>query len=278
MADFNSKEYSRLRSIARKRIERAAAAGAAAPVHIPTVKEARASADPGQYMQAVQRFLSSPGSKLSNVRKDDNITFTQFNPTPQPPATKRKSKYASEEDRLARRREQKRRSKAKRAVERAAADEKEARKKVGYLRALETVTAKWKEAGVDIANWLGVLSPAKAKAFADYMEYRFSQGDYKNRYTIDTFVRDFGELVKANYNFKDIQGDFDAFLGRQKQMAKDAENTNKYGLTEDEVDSAWRRFVKKKSDEEKENDSPVEKVVKAAGKKLLKKLVKGVLS
>ena len=90
MADFNAKEYSRLRSIARKRIERAAAAGAAAPVHIPTVKEARASADPGQYMQAVQRFLSSPGSKLSNVRKDDNITFTQFNPTPQPPATKRK--------------------------------------------------------------------------------------------------------------------------------------------------------------------------------------------
>lgn len=277
MSDFNSKEYSRLRSIARKRIERAAAAGAAAPVHIPTVKEVRASADPGPYMAAVQRFLASPGSKLSNVRKDEAITFTKFNPTPEPPVTK-KSKYKSEADRLARRREQKRRSKAKRAVERAAADEKEARKKVGYLRALETVTAKWKEQGVDISNWLGVLSPAKAKAFVDYMEYRFSQGDYKNRYTIDTFVRDFGELVKSNYNFKDIQADFDAFIGRQKQMQKDAENTNKYGLTEDEVDSAWRRFVKKKSDEKKENDSLVEKVVKAAGKKLLKKLVKGVLS
>lgn len=277
MADFNSKEYSRLRSIARKRIERAAAAGAAAPVHIPTVKEVKASADPGQYMAAVQRFLASPGSKLSNVRKDEAITFTNFNTTPEPPVTK-KSKYKSEADRLARRREQKRRSKAKRAVERAAADEKEARKKVGYLRALETVTAKWKEAGVDVANWLGVLSPQKAKAFTDYMEYRFSQGDYNNRYTIDTFIRDFGELVRVGYNFKDIQADFGAFLERQKQMKKDAKNTNKYGISEDDVDSAWRKFVKKKSDEEKENDSPVEKVVKAAGKKILKKLIKGVLS
>ena len=278
MADFNSKEYSLLRSIARKRIERAAAAGAAAPVHIPTVKEVKASADPGQYMAAVQRFLSSPGSKLSNIRKDDNITFTKFNPVPEPPATKRRSKYKSEEERRARRREQKRRSKAKRAVERAAETEAEARKKVGYLRALETVTAKWKEAGVDVANWLGVLSPQKAKAFTDYMEYRFSQGDYNNRYTIDTFIRDFGELVRGGYDFKDIQGDFSAFLERQKQMKKDAKNTNKYGISEEEVDTAWRKFVKKKSDEEKENDSPVEKVVKAAGKKILKKLIKGVLS
>ena len=75
MSEFNAKEYSRLRSIARKRIERAAAAGAAAPVHIPTVKEVKASADPGQYMASVQSFLSSPGSKLSNVRKE-NISFT----------------------------------------------------------------------------------------------------------------------------------------------------------------------------------------------------------
>lgn len=246
MADFNSKEYSRLRSIARKRIERAAAAGAAAPVHIPTVKEVRASADPGQYMAAVQQFLSSPGSKLSNVRKDNNITFTKFEPVPKPPTTKRKSKYKSEEERLARRREQKRRSKAKRAVEKAASDEKEARKRVGYLKALETVTEDWKKQGIDIANWLGVLSPAKAKAFTDYMEYRFSQGDYNSKYVIDTFIRDFGELVKNNYNFKDIQDDFDAFLERQKQMKKDAKNTNKYGITEDEVDSAWRKFVKMK--------------------------------
>ena len=276
MAEFNSKEYSRLRSIARKRIERAAAAGAAAPVHIPTVKEARASADPGQYMAAVQRFLSSPGSKLSNVRKD-NVSFTKFDPTPEPPVTKRRSKYASEEERLARRREQKRRSKAKRAVEKAAESEQEARKKVGYLRGLETVATQWKEQGVDIGNWLGILSPSKAKAFTDYMEYRFSQGDYKNRYAIDTFIRDFGELLRNNYNFNDIQGDFSAFLERQKQLKKDAKNTNKYGITEDEVDSTWRRFVKKIAEGGSEIESAAAKAAMDAGKKILKNVVKRIL-
>lgn len=244
MADFNAKEYSRLRSIARKRIERAAAAGVIAPVHIPTVAEARSSADPGQYMAAVQSFLLSPGSKLSNVRKNKQITFTKYDPMPKPPATKRKSKYKSEEERLARRREQKRRSKAKRAVERAAQSEKEARKRVGYLRALETVANEWKKKGIDIANWLGVLSPAKAKAFTDYMEYRFSQGDYTNRYTIDTFIRDFGKLLERGYGFKDIQGDFSAFLAHRKKLQGNMRSSKKYGITEDEVDIAWRSFVK----------------------------------
>ena len=243
MAEFNSKEYSRLRSIARKRIERAAAAGAAAPVHIPTVKEARASADPGQYMAAVQRFLASPGSKLSNVRKDKQITFTKFDPTPEPPVTKRRSKYKSEEKRLARRREQKRRSKAKRAVEKAAENEKEARKKVGYLKALETVTEQWKAAGVDIANWLGVLSPKKAKQFTDYIEYRFSQGDYSSRYTIDTFIKDFGEMQRRGYSGEDLQADFSSFLDRVKQLNKNKKKTNKLGISIDEIAQAWKMFV-----------------------------------
>ena len=242
MAEFNSKEYSRLRSIARKRIERAAAAGAAAPVHIPTVKEAMASADPGQYMEAVQRFLSSPGSKLSNVRKD-NISYTKFDPTPEPPATKRRSKYKSEEERLARRREQKRRSKAKRAVEKAAESEKEARKKVGYLKALETVSENWKAAGVDIGNWLGVLSPKKAKLFTDYMEYRFSQGDYSSRYTIDTFIKDFGEMQRQGYSGSDIEADFSDFLNRMKQLRKNMNKTNKNGVTIDEMAQAWKMFA-----------------------------------
>lgn len=239
---FNSKEYSRLRSIARKRIERAAAAGATELVKIPTVAEVRASADPGQYMAAVKKFLSSPGSKLSAVKKDDSVSFTTFEPVPRPPATKKEA--LSPEAKLARRREQKRRSKAKRAVERASQSEAEAKKRVGYLKALETVAAEWKKAGVDIANWLGVLSPKKAKAFTDYMEYRFSQGDYKNRYAIDTFIRDFGQLLERGYDFNDIQGDFSAFLARQKELRANMRNTNKYGITEDMIDSAWRIFVK----------------------------------
>lgn len=234
------KEYSRLRSIARKRIERASAAGAAEYIRIPTVAEVRASANPSEYMSAVKSFLATPGATLTATKKT-GVSFPKIEFTPTPPVTK---KELSPEAKRARRAEQKRRSKAKRAVEKAAASEKEARKQVGYLKALEKVTKDWRAQGVDIANWLGVLSPKKAKAFVDYMEYRFSQGDYKNRYTIDTFIRDFGELVKRNYDFGNIEKDFGAFLDKQKQLSKGKRRANKYGITEDEVDTAWRRFVK----------------------------------
>ena len=231
------KEYSRLRAIASKRLKRAAAAGYNVDTHVPTVKEVRASKNPADYMKAVKRFLNDNDSKLSVVRQTGGL-YAQIEVKPSRP------KKPLTDAQRARRREQNRRSKAKRAVERSATSETDAKKRAGYLKALETVSNKWKEAGIDIGNWLGVLSPKKAQAFADYMEYRFSQGDYKNRYTIDTFIRDFGELVKRDYNFDDIKGDFDNFLDKQKQLSKNRRRTNKYGITEDEVDSAWRKFVK----------------------------------
>lgn len=238
---MNYKEYSKLRSIARKRIERASAAGIAEYVRIPTVAEVRASANPDEYMQKVRAFLNTPNATLTAAKKNA-IQFPKIEFTPIPPNAVKK---LTEQEKIARRREQKRRSKAKRAVERASGSEAEARKKVGYLKALETVAGEWREKGVDIGNWLGVLSPGKAKAFTDYMEYRFSQGDYKNRYAIDTFIRDFGELIKRGYDFNDIEADFSAFLGKQKELRKNKRRTNKYGIDTDEVDSIWRKFVKR---------------------------------
>ena len=234
------KEYSRLRSIARKRIERASAAGAMQYVRIPTVAEVRASANPDEYMRTVKQFLNTPKATLRESKREGiSMPNVGFAPVPAIPKL-------SPEQKKIRRREQSRRSKAKRAVERAASSAKEAKNKVGFLKALEKVAKDWREKGVDIGNWLGILSPAKAKAFTDYMEYRFSQGDYKNRYTIDTFIRDFGELVRAGYNVQDIQGDFDVFLENQKRLKQNKRKANKYGVDTDEVDSAWRRFVKEK--------------------------------
>ncbi len=235
------KEYSRLRSIARKRIERASAAGATPYVRIPTVAEVRASANPNEYMNAVREFLNNPSASLTAAKKKA-VEYPEIRFTPLPPASKKEP--MSPEQKRARRNEQKRRSKAKRAVEKAAPNEKEARRRVGYLRALETVSEDWKNAGVDIGNWLGVLSPSKSKAFVAYMEYRFSQGDYKNRYAIDTFIRDFGTLVQRGYDFNDIEQDFGYFLEQQKKLKKNKRKTLKYGITEDEIDSTWRKFVK----------------------------------
>lgn len=232
------KEYSKLRSIARKRIERASAAGKMEYTFIPTVAQVKASGNPEQYMSLVKDFLNTPGATLRESRKKDiELPKISFPKAPEP-------KKRTTEEKKARKREQSRRSKAKRAVERAARNPEDAKTKVGFLKGLETVAEKWREAGVDVGNWLGVLSPAKAKAFANYMEYRFSQADYKTRYTIDTFIRDFGELLRAGYNVNDIQKDFDVFLAEQKKLSKRRKNTNKYGIETDKIDQAWRAFVK----------------------------------
>lgn len=233
------KEYSRLRSIARKRIERASAQGLMPYVYIPSVREIKSSETPEKYLRQVKDILESGYTVTSAKRASAKAPQIEFTPTP----ASGKSK-PSEAERLARRREQNRRSKAKRAVERSSSSPAEARKKVGYLKALETVSKAWREKGVDIGNWLGVMSPGMSQKFVDYMEYRFSQGDYKNRYTIDTFIRDFGELVKKGYDFKDIQADFSGFLQKQKELERGQTRTNKYGISSDLVDSAWRNFVK----------------------------------
>ena len=234
---MNWKEYSKLRSIARKRIERASAAGKMDYTYIPSVKEVKKSENPEMYMVQVKQFLSS-GQTLSTAKKTGTqIPALHFAPTP-------KIDTPTEAAKKARRREQNRRSKAKRAVEKSSKSAAEANKKVGYLKALETVAKKWREAGVDAGNWLGVMSPGMSKKFVDYMEYRFSQGDYKNRYTIDTFIRDFGELYKKGYDFKDIQADFGSFLEKQNQLGRNKRSTDKYGITEDRVNETWRNFIK----------------------------------
>ena len=237
---FDYKEYSKLRSIARKRIERASAAGMAEYTFIPTVKQIKASGNEYFYMQRVREYLSGQPT-LTEIRKGAQGSKYQFPQLPTIPKL-------TEEARKARRNEQKRRSKAKRAVERESArrgeDIAKTHKKTGYLKALETVANKFKAQGVDIGNYLGVLSPGKAKMFVDYMEYRFSQGDYSSIYKVDTFVRDFGELMKRSYGSNDIQSDFEAFLSDQQLLKERAENTNQYGLTSDEMDAAWTRFVK----------------------------------
>ena len=248
MRQFDYKEYSKLRSIARKRIERLAAAGEAPLIKIPTVAQVRASGNPSAYMYQVRKYLEEAPT-LKAVRETGvKAVKADFMRAPV-------VQQLTPEQKRARRNEQKRRSKAKRAVEQEAArlgkTEKETRRRVGYLKALETVAAEWRAAGVDAGHWLGVMSPGTSKKFVEYMEYRFSQGDYTNKYTVDTFIRDFGEAVHRGFNLESIQQDFEAFLAKQKQLTANKENADKYGVSTDEVDRAWRKFVKREPAEKR---------------------------
>ena len=234
---MNYAEYSKLRSIARKRVERLSAAGLGEYFQFPTVAQVRKSNFPEQYMEQVKNFLSEPTTVKATRQLGGRVEALRFSNVPE-------IKPLTPEEKRARRNMQKRRSKAKRAIEKAIADPKKARHSVGYLKALETLTSQWKEAGVDIGPLLSSLSPGKAKQFVDYMDYRFSQGDYTVKYVIDTFTRDFGELMAQGYNFDDIKHDFDVFVGQMKQLEKNKEHTNEYGVDSDEMMRYWKMFVK----------------------------------
>lgn len=236
MAEINYKEYSRLRSIARKRIERAAKAGRAEYVRIPTVAEVRASANPAEYMSAVKTFLSDPGASLK-AAKQTGINLPPIEFTPLPPVTR---KELSTEEKAERRREQKRRSKAKRAVEKAAENEKEARRHAGYLKAYEKVVADWGAMGINVSK---IMSPKQAKAFVDYLDYRFSQGDFKHTYVIDIFIKDFAQMQKRTFTEADLKQDFESFLQKQKELKKGQRKTNKFGIDKDEIMDVWKKFV-----------------------------------
>lgn len=236
---MNYKEYSRLRSIARKRIERMSAAGLMPHVRIPTVKEIKASDDPAQFMQQVKTFLETGATVTAVKSGKTKVPAVHFSPAPKIPEKPR----MSEEERRARKREQNRRSKAKRAVERAAGNEAQARRHASYLKSLESVVKKWREMGVDAGNWLGILSPGKAQAFVEYLDYRFSQGDFTEQYVIDTFIKDFATLAHKDYKLSDIQKDFDAFLASRETLKDHERETNKYGVSSAEVSKLWKQFV-----------------------------------
>ena len=233
------KEYSRLRSIARKRIERASKAGKAEYTFIPTVAQVRASANPQQYMNLVKEFLNTPGSGLKWLDADKSISFPKIQFPPPPPVTK---KTLSAEEKKERRRLQNKLSKTRARIRQTEPAEK-AKRKASFLKGLQTLVNKWREVGIDAGSWLGTLGPKQLQAFADYVEYRFSQGDYSNKYVIDKFILDFDEMVKNKFNLNTIQSDFDTFLEHRKTLLANREETAEHGLTANEANQLWSKFV-----------------------------------
>ena len=110
---FDSKEYTRLRDIAQKRIKRAAAEGLAPAVHVPTVREIKAGiVDPGQAMRELKRFISG-GSTVTAIKQTGLVP--EFREFPQLPP---KRKLSSEEQKV-RKRERDRLYRMRKAIEKA---------------------------------------------------------------------------------------------------------------------------------------------------------------
>lgn len=234
MAAFDSKEYTRIRDIVQKRMKRAVAAGLMAPVHFPTVKEIKSGlVDPGQALRALQKYYSG-GSQVKAIRQTGLVP--EFRPFPELP----KQKKLSPEERKQRRREQQRFYRQRAKVRKAALSPEKAKRYESYLKALATVAKSWGEAGVNIGINLRTMSPAQAQAFVEYMDYRFSQGDYKRKYVIDEFIQDFSRLMRRGHKPASITADFEKFLENRNGLADRAGRME--GISSSEFMGLWSEF------------------------------------
>lgn len=235
MAKIDFKEYTRLRDIVQKRIKRASSAGLAPLVHVPTVKEIKAGiVDPQEALRALKGYYSG-GSQVKTIRQTGLVPeFKSFPTLP-------KEKPLSKSEKKQRQRDYQRDYRRRRKVRETAITPEKGKKYESYLKALESVSRTWKRAGKDIGIDLRSLSPSQAQAFVEYMDYRFSQGDFTQRYVIDEFIQDFSKLLSKGHSAKNIVNDFNLFLENRMQLQGRMDNME--GIQSWEFTGLWDDFI-----------------------------------
>ena len=229
------KEYTRIRDIVQKRIKRASKAGLAPLIHVPTVKEIKAGlVSPSEAMRALKGYYSG-GSQVKTIRQTGLVP--EFKSFPSLPEEKPLSKSEKKE----RQREYQRDYRRRKKVRDFAITPEKGKKYESYLKALETVSRTWKRAGKDIGIDLRSLSPSQAQAFVEYMDYRFSQGDFTQRYVIDEFIQDFSKLLSKGHSAKNIVNDFNLFLENRMQLQ--GRMNSMEGIQSWEFSGLWDDFI-----------------------------------
>lgn len=226
-------EYSRLRSIARKRIERLSAAGFAPAVKIPTVKEIKASgASMERATESLRAFLSSGQTvKQARVAESTGTGFKfEFNR-----ADFQKPKRVRTEAEKQRRRERDRLNRMRRkGYSMMGSGKYKEDYPLRYVQGLEQIQKN--------------IPPRLLPAFYDYMEERFAQGvNIERLYRFITFTEDFQELMnkEKTIDIKEVMKDFYEFVGDQDALRMKAKDL-KDRMSASEVDELWRKFLDKR--------------------------------
>ena len=212
-------EYSRLRSIARKRAERLSEVGLSSLMTFPTVKELKAQGiNAAQAVKSIESYLAAP-TKTREYRKIDEAQRPVFIPTSSGVLVTSKEKEKQE-----RRKEQNRQS-SRRYRERVRSLSKQEK---SYIKAART---------------LGLhITPANAKAFAEYMDFRFAQGGDSVHYRVARYVEDYMSVIaKKGYSPNEILNDFNQFLSDRAALMQNAENMK--GLTPGMIDELFEDFI-----------------------------------
>lgn len=212
-------DYSRLRSIARKRAERLTEAGLADLVTFPTVKELKAmGVSPTQAVKSVESYLAAP-TKTREYRQIDSADRPVFIPTSLGAVVTSKQQEKQERQKV------KHRERNKRYRER--------------VRSL----SKHEKSLIKAARTLGVhITPANAKAFAEYMDFRFAQGGDSVHYKVARYVEDYMSVIaKKGYKPSEILNDFNLFLSDRAALETSAAGMN--GVPAADIDALFDEFL-----------------------------------
>lgn len=233
MANTDFKEYTRLRDIVVKRNKRAVQAGLMQPVHFPTVKEIKSGfIDLKAAVSAVKNYYSS-GSQVKAIRATGlRPPVVNFPVMPEP-------EKLTEEVRRERRRRQQRDYRRKVKIEQQKelnSVQKEYYKR--YIKAVQTMQERGFNFGFDIDS----LTPTESLALAEYIEFRFAQGDFTMTYVIDEFVSQWSK-VKNTYgkNTKGLKQDFDLFLLNREKLSENEKKMS--GITGSDVAELLESFI-----------------------------------
>ena len=225
MIDF--KEYTKLRDIAQKRVKRGQAAGIGIDVHIPTVKELKQMGEGAGEIELMrlQNFIET-GFSLKKRKEIEHPAM-------------------SDEQRRERRREQSRRYRRNKVAKEYAREDYPT-KYQEYLSGIETLNNKIKERYKNKPDKLQQnmidIKPSQLPGFFAYMDYRFSQGSWREKkYVFDSFVDDYKKLLQKGYDPNQIVDDFKKF--EKDQALLEASAGEMSGMNYSKAQDLWDQFI-----------------------------------
>lgn len=236
MKQINFKDYTRVRDIVVKRNKRAVSAGLMPSIHFPTVKEIKAGlVDPGSAWRAVQMYYSG-GSQVKTIRQTGiKPAYIDFPVYEEP-------KQLTQEEKKEKRKKQQRDYRRRVKIDSSELlDDKQKDYFKRYLKGLPKIVKKF-----NIPLDVDKMSPNEIISLGEYLDYRFSQGEFNQEYIIEEFVEQYDKLKSKGYTDKEIQTDFSKFL-LDRQVLTDKEGKI-LGLNADEVLDIWDEFINELGD------------------------------
>ena len=211
--------YSTMRDIAVKRAARLSGSGLAPSIHIPTVKELKAAGiSASAATKSLQAYLQAP-TTVREFKRIEELNRPVFITDRKGPVITTREQQKREEQ-LIRQRERNRRYRER--VRNLSKQEK------SYMKAAKTL-------GLNIP-------PRLAKAFGEYLDFRFAMGSDKIHYRIARYVEDIQSIIeKKGYSFLETALDFFGTYLRDRAELEERSG-EMLGYTPEELDLSWEEI------------------------------------